>query len=224
MDMISPMCFFFTDRGLINPKVCVVKIISKNENRLDILQNLYSFKMSQFTQFVSSLSPPERPVEERDENVTNENRENTESQDLTFETIKSDLESRYHLKVKWYKDLFITTYPKKGTRSSEDVDYTDPLVKQCRGLIVNRKSPFNVVCKGFDMLEPTEDIPEDILTREDGKITTTIDGSYIRVYYNQELKRWSVATNRCIEAKKARWHSYRTFFDYFQDASRSRNT
>ena len=43
----------------------------------------------------------------------------------------------------------------------------------------------------------------------------------LKHYYNNELDRWSVATNRCIEAKKARWHSYRTFFDYFQEASRS---
>ena len=179
--------------------------------------------MSQFAQFIRSLSPSEAcaiAVEEHTENT--ENTENTEKvEELTFEKIKSELETRYKLKVKWYKDLFIITYPKRGTHASEDVDYSDPLVIECRGLIVNRNAPFNVVCKGFDMLEPTENIPDDLLTRDEGKITTTIDGSYIRVYYNSELKRWCVATNRCIEAKKARWHSYRTFFDYFQDASRS---
>lgn len=171
--------------------------------------------MSEFSNFICSLSPPKSSVEEHDEKNT---------QEITFDTIKSNLEDTYNLKVKWYKDLFIITYPKRDTKASEDVDYTSPLVKQCRGLIVNKNKPFDVVCKGFDMLEPTENIPEDILTRSDGKITTTIDGSYVRVYYNSELDRWCCATNRCIEAKKARWHSYRTFFDYFQDASRSNDS
>jgi len=171
--------------------------------------------MSNFSNFLSSLSPLQSSEEERNDVPS------PTSSPLTFETIKSELESKYNLKVKWYKDLFIITYPKRDSHASHIVDYTNSLVKECRGLIVNRNAPYDVVCKGFDMLEPTENIPEDILTREDGKLTTTIDGSYIRLYFNNTVKRWSVATNRCIEAKKARWHSYRTFFDYFQDASKS---
>ena len=171
--------------------------------------------MSQFSKFICSLSQSEQPVNPQ----SDDNPETTQS--VSFEKIKEELETKYYLKVKWYKDLFIITYPKRKSKEAENVDYSDPLVKECRGLIVNKNSPFDVVCKGFNMLESTEDIPEDILTREDSKITSTIDGSYIRIYYNNEFKRWSVATNRCIEAKKARWHSYRTFFDYFNDASNS---
>lgn len=177
--------------------------------------------MSQFSKFISSLSLPERPVEEQSQSQDQDQEPTQPHSSVTFEMIKSELESKYHLKVKWFKDLFIITYPKRDSKLADEVDYTDPLVKECRGLIVNKNAPFDVVCKGFDMLEPTEGIPTDILTREDGKITVTIDGSYIRLYYNNEMSRWSVATNRCIEAKKARWHSYRTFFDYFNDASKS---
>lgn len=183
--------------------------------------------MSHFSDFICSLSQSVSTDQEHNDVVVTtdagpNDTEHTISDDkLTFDMIKTELETRYSLKVKWYKDLFIITYPKRDTKVSSKVDYKDPLVKECRGLIVNRKSPFNIVCKGFNMLESTESIPDDILTRSDGKITTTIDGSYIKLYYNNDLKRWCVSTNRCIEAKKARWHSYRTFFDYFQDASRS---
>lgn len=187
--------------------------------------------MSHFSNFICSLIPsvktdhePAKSAESVEPVELLDNSGIDKTEELTFDTIKSELETRYGLKVKWYKDLFIITYPKQNTRASEKVDYTDPLVKECRGLIVNKNTPFDIVCKGFDMLEPTENIPNDILTRQDGKITTTIDGSYIRLYYNIDLKRWCVATNRCIEAKKARWHSYRTFFDYFQDASRSQDS
>lgn len=31
--------------------------------------------------------------------------------------------------------------------------------------------------------------------------------------------KWCIATNRCIDAKKARWQSYKTFYDYFQEAA-----
>ena len=145
---------------------------------------------------------------------------NIDEQPLTFNTIKSALEAK-HLRVKWYKNLFIVTYSKKETTG---LDTTDPLVRECRGLIVNKNSPFDIVCKGFDMFEETTDIPEDILTRNDGRLSVSIDGSYIRIYFNVESDRWCVATNRCIEAKKARWQSYRTFYDYFQDASTNKDS
>lgn len=187
--------------------------------------------MSQFSQFINSLSPQSKsPLESQLASINGNNTTTTTTPtpttqntatELTFEKIRSELQSKYNLKVKWYKDLFIITYPKRKGSNDTQVEYTDPLVKECRGLIVNRNAPFNVVCKGFDMLEPEDKIPEDILSREDGKVTATIDGSYVRVYHNPETDTWCVATNRCIEAKKARWHSYRTFFDYFQDASKS---
>lgn len=169
--------------------------------------------MSNFSDFISSLSQPAQPC------VDDVNNDNV----LTFETIKSNLENK-HLKVRWFNNLFIVTYPKRGTPAAKDLDVTDPLVRECRGLIVNKNSPFNVVCKGFNMFEDSDNIPKDILEREDGEITTTIDGSYIRVYFNVDTQKWCVATNRCIEARKARWHSYRTFYDYFQDASISNDS
>lgn len=166
--------------------------------------------MSNFSNFISSL-----PVETDKTNI--------DKAELTFDTIKSALILK-HLKVKWYKELFIITYPKRGSRAAADLDMDDPLVKECRGLIVNKNYPFNIVCKGFDMFEDTEDIPKDILENHNARITATIDGSYIRVYFNRETDKWCVATNRCIEAKKARWHSYRTFYDFFQDAIKESNS
>lgn len=157
--------------------------------------------MSNFSKFISSISTPVVDGESNSQ--------------LTFETIKSKLEE-LHLKVKWYKDLFIVTYPKKKSVSTSVVDVNNDLVKECRGLIVNKNSPFNVVCKGFDMFEDT--VP-DTVSFDQLKIMTTIDGTYVRLYYNND--KWCVATNRCIDAKRARWHSYKTFYDYFQEASHS---
>lgn len=182
-----------------------------------IHDNIYiTFIMSAFNNFISSLSSPHTGDEENRQSEGPE-----ESNELTFDRIKSELETRHNLKVRWYTDLFIITYPKRGSTASQSVDYTDPIVQQCRGLIVNKNKPFNVVCKGFDMLVDSDGVPEDILTQDTTSVTATIDGSYIRVYFNNETNRWCIATNRCIEAKKARWHSYRTFYDYFQDAAKS---
>lgn len=149
--------------------------------------------MSLITNFIKSLSSDENPTT------------------ITFDTIKNALELK-GLQVKCWKDLFIVTYKKSDANNDENE--IDPLVKECRGIILNKNSPFNVVCKGFDMFE--KKLPEKI-TEKNYKITQTIDGTYVRLYYYGG--KWCVATNRCIDAKRARWQSYKTFNDYFQEAS-----
>lgn len=154
--------------------------------------------------------------------------DNSVPTNLTFDAIKQALEAK-HLNVKWFLDTFIVTYPKNRDNSSNTaVDYSDKLVRQSRGLIVNKNHPFNVVCKGFDRFDDITTVPADVLTKPTTQVTSTIDGTYVRLYYDttrgEDKAKWSLATNRCIDAKKARWSSFKTFFDYFQEASNSENS
>ncbi len=176
--------------------------------------------MSEFSNFVRSLGSG-----------------NTEETTPTsFDSIKQALEAK-HLNVKWFLDTFIVTYPKNrdysgsgaGSNTNDNTtDYSDTLVRECRGLIVNKNHPFNVVCKGFDRFDDITSVPSDVLTLPSTQVTSTIDGTYVRLYYDttrgDDKAKWSLATNRCIDAKKARWSSFKTFFDYFQEASNSENS
>ncbi len=183
--------------------------------------------MSNFSNFIRSLGSISSSVTTEDANSGVDTAPATPS--VSFDTIKSALEAK-HLSVKWYQDSFIVTYPKSrnGGEAQTQVDYSDPLVRECRGLIVNKNAPFNVLCKGFDRFDATESIPHDVLTNPQTQVTTTIDGTYVRLYFDtsrgQEKARWTLATNRCIDAKKARWSTFKTFFDYFQEASNSENS
>lgn len=138
--------------------------------------------------------------------------------EFSFDTLKGVLNSK-HLIVKWYNNYFIVSYPKKGTTLHKALDLTDPVIRECRGLIAEKEYPFKIVCKGFDMFHELDEIPEESLSDPTTRITMAIDGSYMRLYYNEHENKWNLATNRCIDAKKARWQSYKTFYDYFQDAS-----
>ena len=163
------------------------------------------------TQPIKETNTMESNTTQQSTQPTMESNTTQKTNALTFETIKQALENK-GLTVKCWKDLFIVHY-KKHTETS------DPFIKECRGLIVNKKAPFNIVCKGFDMFETFESIDKMQLVNANipYKITQTVDGTYIRMYYYEG--KWCIATNRCIDAKKARWQSYKTFYDYFQEAA-----
>jgi hypothetical protein len=151
---------------------------------------------------------------------------------------EEELEAK-RISIKHYRGLSIATYPKRNDR--EGVDFTDPVVRDCRGTIF-RKDPENnqvrLVCRGFTkfldnetdkwlqdsgdetLITPEIDIRspqfQEILNRDTTRIVDAIDGSLIRLYWNDG--RWRVATTRCIESKRARWNSYKSFYDMYDEA------
>ena len=181
--------------------------------------------MSTFSSFISSLGSISSSVSSEDANSPVP--DTPTCTPVSFDTIKGALESK-GLSVKWFQELFIVTYPKSRNTPNPTVDYSDPLVRECRGLIVNKNSPYNVICKGFDRFDDVTTLSQDILRHPSTQVTNIIDGTYVKLYYDTskgpEKSKWCLATNRCIDAKKARWSSFKTFFDYFQEASNSENS
>lgn len=149
-------------------------------------------------------------------------------QDFTYDLLKKIIAEK-GLTLKEWNDRIIITYPNVNrlVSSSTKVNYNDPFVRQCKGIILQKSpSEFKIVCYSMDKLLQSTDLKEDelkmLFDEADWQVEELIDGSLVKVYwYNDQ---WNVATNRCVEAQKARYSNYRTFSDYFQDAATTTTT
>ena len=149
---------------------------------------------------------------------------------MCYDDVKRMFETDYGLTVKDDGPLYMITYEKrnrarKGRRAAEAasadeaagavetaplpplVDLTSPLVKQCRGLILEKETN-RVVCQTFNRMEklPSEITTDALLTALNGdwssvKVQDAIDGSQIKLYYY--AGEWRVGTTRAIDAHKA---------------------
>ena len=159
--------------------------------------------------------------------------------------------SQRGLVLKEWNDRVMVTYPNQSNRGgaagaagtagttstgnttspTNQIDFSDPITKECRGIIIDKTS-MKIVCYSMDKLESVGDCsdfgqnPQNKVLRElfeaaDGITEELYDGSLIKLYWYDN--QWTVATNRCIEARKARWTNYRTFADMFQDAASACN-
>jgi len=123
----------------------------------------------------------------------------------TFEEVKNLVSNEpYNLKVKEDGNLYMITY-------NHNDDNLSPLVKQCRGLILE-KDTNKIVCYSFNkMCENVDELDKNTIKVED-----SIDGTQIRLFfYNGE---WRYSTTRCIDAKKAYWISKKSFYEMFMEA------
>jgi hypothetical protein len=128
--------------------------------------------------------------------------------------------------IKEWNNRILVTYP--TTNVKQQVDFSDPFVNQCCGVILNNdiEGKLSILCHSMNKLRDSSEFSNDQLKElfeQADEITEELyDGSLIKLYYYQD--QWEVSTNRCIEARKARWANYRTFYELFQEAIRAIGT
>lgn len=121
-------------------------------------------------------------------------------------------EKPYCIKVTEKEDLVCFKY------SQIDSDFNEPLVRECRGIILE-KDTWNVVCYPFKKFFNYGESYADEIDWKSAKVTSKEDGSLIKVYfYNGE---WRVGTNSTIDAEDAVLNSpyYRNFRELFDVAA-----
>lgn len=97
-------------------------------------------------------------------------------------------------------------------------DFNEPLVRECRGIILE-KDTWNVVCYPFNKFFNYGETYADEIDWKSAKVTSKEDGSLIKIYsYNGE---WRVGTNSTIDAEDALLNSpyYKNFRELFDVAA-----
>lgn len=121
-------------------------------------------------------------------------------------------EKPYCIKVTEKEDLVCFKY------SQIDSDFNEPLVRECRGIILE-KDTWKIVCYPFKKFFNYGEAYADEIDWETAKVTSKEDGSLIKIYnYNGE---WRVGTNSTIDAEDAVLNSpyYRNFRELFDVAA-----
>lgn len=128
----------------------------------------------------------------------------------SFEAIKNVLEAdQFKLRVK-ESDLYPTLYL---VCQSDESDNSIPLVRECNGIILEKETN-KIVCYSFERCEDLETINPKINLNE-ARFDIAIDGVLIRVFnYNGT---WIISTKKCIDAKKARWLTKKSFHEMFEE-------
>jgi hypothetical protein len=151
--------------------------------------------------------------------------------DFSLEDLKT-IVTQKGLTIKEWNDRILITYntynnnPSQASQASQasqqQVDLSDPIVNECCGIILDKSDnkKLTIVCHSMNKLKDSSELSTDelktIFDQQDGITEELYDGSLIKLYYYQD--QWAVSTKRCIEARKARWANYRTFFEMFQEA------
>ena len=126
-----------------------------------------------------------------------------------------------HLILKESDDgRFLVTYPNRSQLDKyPDIDMNDPFVRACRGLIY-QNDPFTLLCGTFpkpnvvDIDSSSSSSKDDEMLLKD--VEDLVDGSFIKLYHwNGE---WQLSTNRCIDAKKSRYNTFRSFYELFMES------
>lgn len=138
---------------------------------------------------------------------------------IPYETIRKALYKKYGLVTKDEESipgLYMITYNKPDKYSKHKVVLTDEqkrVVDQYRGVIVE-KDTNRPVCYTFEKMH--RHFPED-WSLESCSITTSYDGSQIKIfYYNED---WVVSTTRRIDASKSYFFSNKSFMELWKESS-----
>lgn len=102
--------------------------------------------------------------------------------------------------------------------SQIDSDFNEPLVRECRGVILE-KNTWKVVAMAFEKFFNYGEVYADEIDWESAVVTSKEDGSLIKVFfYDNE---WKVATNGMIDATDAELNSplYKNFMELFDAAA-----
>ena len=120
-------------------------------------------------------------------------------------------EKPYCIKVTEKEDLVCFKY------SQIDSDFNEPLVRECRGIILE-KDTWNVVAYAFNKFFNFGESYADEIDQASARVLEKVDGSLIKVYY---YNGWRIGTNSTIDADDAKLLAppYETFIDLFSAAA-----
>lgn len=138
---------------------------------------------------------------------------------LILDLIKTDPHWKKTLEE---KDIRIT---RKGNLASFNynmgADFTDPIVCEARGLILNTKTK-KVVCFPFKKFGNYGETYADEIDWNSARVQEKIDGSIIKVYFHN--KEWRIATNATIDANEAlAGSSQHSFGELFLKAAKNQD-
>jgi T4 RnlA family RNA ligase len=115
--------------------------------------------------------------------------------DKSFEQIKTDLsQDPLNIKTQEKENLYLLKY------SQIDSDFSYRIVRQCRGIILE-KGTNKIVAYPFDKFFNIQEGHADKVDFGTASIQEKVDGSIIKVYYYDN--KWNIATNGTIDAKDA---------------------
>lgn len=119
--------------------------------------------------------------------------------------------------VRYKDDLILLVYNlNKAMDMGVRIDFFDPIVKECRGIILN-KDTFDVVCYPFSKFGNYTESYADKIDWNSARIQEKIDGSLMKLYYYNN--KWNWATNGMIDANDACISDDgRTFYDLIKSA------
>jgi hypothetical protein len=101
-------------------------------------------------------------------------------------------------------------------------DNSDDIIKNSRGLIYKNNIPF-VKAFGYTPVYTTKTIDEDTINSLNTNIRTlrcfySLEGTLLRLYYNDINDKWYISTHNKIDATKSRWGSKYTYGQLFKNA------
>ena len=119
--------------------------------------------------------------------------------------------------VKYKNDLILLSYNLNvAMENGIKIDFTDPIVKECRGIILN-KNTFDVVCYPFSKFGNYTESYADKIDWLSAKIQEKIDGSLMKLYYYNN--KWNWSTSGMIDAKDAPVSDDKMFYDLVKSAT-----
>lgn len=86
-----------------------------------------------------------------------------------------------------------------------EADFADPLIQEARGIIINVKTK-DVVCFPFRKFGKWDEYYADTIDWSSARVQEKLDGSIIKLWWNDITKEWQFSTNSTINAKDAHIH------------------
>lgn len=105
------------------------------------------------------------------------------------------LEDEYSIKCKTDGALAIFNY-------GYDCDFGDPLVQEARGIIIDTEK-LSVVCFPFRKFGNHNEYYADEIDWDTARVQEKVDGSIIKLWYNERRDEWQFSTNGMIDADSA---------------------
>ena len=95
----------------------------------------------------------------------------------------AELLKQKFIRIKYKGDLAIFNYDLNlAIEMGGNIDFTDPLVKECRGIIIDLKN-MKVVCFPFNKFGNYTEYYADNIDWNTARVQEKIDGSIVKLYY-----------------------------------------
>lgn len=100
-----------------------------------------------------------------------------------------------------------------------DSDFSNPIVQEARGIIINTES-LEVVCWPFRKFGNYNESYADKIDWNTARVQDKIDGSIVKMWWNPIVNEWQFSTNSTINAKEAVANSMtkKTFLDVIKES------